>query len=363
MEKPINFDHLVSSVIAIDHHYKEATAKAINKNFTVRNWLIGAYIVIYEQMGKERAEYGSNLVDSLSKQINKKGLSSRNLRQYRQFYSSYPSLLNESALDFSIKDTIWQTASAKSHIADNQLFEIWQTASAKLISTKSDNLLQIPNEKLLNNLSFSHFSILLSIDDPLKRTFYEVETIKGRWSITQLKRQINTLFYERSAMSKDPSLLSKIVNENLDYIPSSEEIMKDVFTFEFLGLPEKYLVKESDLEKAILDNIESFILELGHGFCFEARQQKILIDEDYYFIDLVFYHRILKCHVLIDLKVENFTHYNAGQLNVYLNYYKEKIVRADDNPPIGILFVTDKSKALVEYATAGMDQQLFAFII
>jgi predicted nuclease of restriction endonuclease-like (RecB) superfamily len=161
-------------------------------------------------------------------------------------------------------------------------------------------------------------------------------------------------------MSKDPSHLSKMVNENLDYIPSSEEIMKDVFTFEFLGLQEKYLVNESDLEKAILDNIESFILELGHGFCFEARQQKILIDEDYYFIDLVFYHRILKCHVLIDLKVENFTHYNAGQLNVYLNYYKDKIVRADDNPPIGILFVTDKSKALVEYATAGMDQQLFA---
>ncbi len=126
-----------------------------------------------------------------------------------------------------------------------------------------------------------------------------------------------------------------------------------------MGISDKYLVNESELEKALLDNIEDFILELGHGFCFEARQQKILIGDEYFFIDLVFYHRILKCHILIDLKVENFSHHNAGQINTYLNYYKDKIVRPDDNPPIGILFVTDKNKALVEYATAGMDQQLF----
>lgn len=353
----INFEKLISDVITIDSHFKEGTANVINKNFTIRNWLIGAYIVEFEQNGKERAEYGGNLIQKLAEQDNIRGLSARSLAQFKQFYLLYSYLITESSLPEKLTTNFLQSTTAKLQDTDLHNITILQSATAK--SVNKEDSLKLPSEKLLNNLSYTHFSQLLSIDDPLKRTFYELETIKGRWSVSQLKRQINTLFYERSAISKDPALLSKMVNDELTYQPKSHEIVKDVFTFEFLGIPDKYLVNESELEKALLDNIEDFILELGHGFCFEARQQKILIGDEYFFIDLVFYHRILKCHILIDLKVENFSHLNAGQINTYLNYYKDKIVRPDDNPPIGILFVTDKNKALVEYATAGMDQQLF----
>ena len=210
----------------------------------------------------------------------------------------------------------------------------------------------IPVDKLVSNLSYTHLEQLVAIEDSIRRTFYEIECIKGTWSVAQLKRQINSLYYERTAMSKDPETL-------LPAKKTPGSIVHDIYTLEFLGLPQKAAVSESDLEKAILDNIEHFLLELGHGFCFEARQKRILIGDEYFFIDLVFYHRILKCHVIIELKVEGFSHSNAGQLNTYINYYKNEVMAEDDNPPIGILFVTDKNKTLVKYATAGMDEQLF----
>lgn len=357
MENMLNFSKLVLDLTSIDGYFKAVTANAINTNHTIRNWLIGAYIIEFEQNGLERAQYATNLIQKIADELNQAGLSARNLRQFRQFYLTYSDLLALPNMHDSSVGNIWQSLPAKLHDNDIQGLMIWQTASAKLKS--KNDVPKVPAEQIIHNLSYSHLVTIMAQDDPLKRTFYEIESIKGRWSVAQLKRQINTLLYERSAMSKDPGLLIKMVNDQLEYVPQSKEIIKDVFTFEFLGLNEKYMVHESVLERALLNHIEAFMLELGHGFCFEARQQKILIGDEYYFIDLVFYHRILKCHVIIDLKVEEFNYGNAGQINTYLNYYKDKVVRPDDNPPIGILFVTDKNKALVEYATSGMDQQLF----
>ncbi|HEX8278396.1 MAG TPA: PDDEXK nuclease domain-containing protein, partial [Segetibacter sp.] len=231
------------------------------------------------------------------------------------------------------------------------VFSIGQTSA-------QSKTLTINPERLIAKLSFSHLVELFEISDPLKRTFYEIEAINGTWSVRALRRQINSLYYERSGLSKNPKKLSAMVSDKTEALQPSD-VVKSVYTFEFLGLKAKDVVEENDLEKALLDNLQQFLVELGHGFCFEGRQQKILIGDRYYFIDLVFYHRILKCHVLIDLKVEEFDHINAGQLNTYLNYYKKEVMQANDSPPVGILMVTNKDAALVEYATAGMDNMLF----
>ena len=219
-------------------------------------------------------------------------------------------------------------------------------------------MLLVPPETLISKLSYSHLIQLLSITSPLKRTFYEVECIKGNWSVNELKRQINTLYYERSGISQKPDQLSHLVQEKSEGV-NAADIIKSPFTFEFLGLKAKDVVYESDLEQALVDHVEEFLLELGHGFCFEAKQKRILIGDEYYFIDLVFYHRVLKCHILVELKVDEVKHEHIGQLKTYINYYKKEIMLESDNPPIGILLVTENKKALVEYAVAESDMQLF----
>ena len=242
--------------------------------------------------------------------------------------------------------------------------DIGQTLSDKSLFLKdknqnaaSDELL-VPAQHIINKLSFSHITELLPIQDQHKRTFYEIETIKSSWSVRELRRQINSLYYERSALSKDPHKLAAKISKRAEGLEPAD-IIKSIYTFEFLGLNAKELVEEHDLETALLDHLQEFIIEMGRGFCFEARQQRILIGDEYFFIDLVFYHRILKCHVLVELKVDEFSHANAGQLNTYLNYYKAEVMHPEDNPPVGILLVTNKNDALVQYATAGMDQKLF----
>ncbi len=173
-----------------------------------------------------------------------------------------------------------------------------------------------------------------------------------------MRRQISSLYYERSGLSAKPEKLAEMVNKNTSpQVPT--DIIKNIYAFEFLDLKTRDLVEESDLESALLDHLQEFIIELGNGFCFEARQKRILIGSTYYFIDLLFYHRILKCHVLLELKIGAFEHGDIGQLNTYLNYFREEISEASDNPPVGILLVAEKDHALVKYATAGMDENLF----
>jgi predicted nuclease of restriction endonuclease-like (RecB) superfamily len=219
-------------------------------------------------------------------------------------------------------------------------------------------LLVISGEKLVERLSFTHIIELIKLDDPIKRILYEIECIRGNWSVRELKRQIGSLYYERSGLSGDKNKLAELAQAGADQAEPKLTI-RDPYIFEFLGIKPREVMRESDLEDALLDKLQDFLLELGHGFCFEARQKRILIGDTRGFVDLVFYHRILKCHVLVELKVESFTHENLGQLNTYVNWYRKNMMAKGDNPPVGILLCTQKDHALVEYAIAGMDNHLF----
>lgn len=354
--KKMKFDKLVINIQNTHDGLQRSAIKAVNQSLTVRNWLIGFYIVEFEQKGEDRAKYGERLLQELAASIKIRGLSKTNLKLCRQFYTAYPHLL------LAIKTTlahlglqinrISQTVSDQLETTDLQYNTIHQTVSDKLKSIK------IQPDILLANLSYSHFVELMSITNFTKRTFFEAETINGRWGVRELKRQINTLYYERSGISRKPEQLAKTVRQKAERL-NPEDVIKSPFTFEFLGLKAKDVVYENDLEKALLEHIESFLLEMGHGFCFEAKQKRILIGNEYFFIDLVFYHRILKCHVLVELKVDEAKHEHIGQLKTYVNYYKKEIMQEGDNPPVGILLVTNQNKALVEYAIADSDEQLF----
>ena len=216
----------------------------------------------------------------------------------------------------------------------------------------------MPGDRLFNRLSSTHLTMISVIDDPLKRLFHEIETINGCWSVAELDRQISSLYYERSGLSKNKEALSALVNSQaLQLMP--QDILHEPVALEFLGLKSHETVSESALEEALIDHLQEFLLEMGRGFCFEARQKRILIDNDYFKADLVFYHRILKCHVIVDCKIDRFRHEHASQLNTYINYYKHEVMQPDDNPPIGILLCTEKGDTLVKYATAGLDQNIF----
>ena len=248
----------------------------------------------------------------------------------RQFYILYPQIGATVSRQFSLPD-----------------FGKSATASHQFI-TKPD--------VLVNNLSFSHIREIMVIDDAFERFFYETECIKCNWSVRELRRQIKTNLYVRAGISKKPELLIQSSEDNCNITMIT---IKDPFTFEFLGLDAKEAVSESDLEQALMDHLQEFMLELGEGFCFEARQKRIVIDDKYYFIDLVFYNRLLHCNVIIELKNDEFKHEDLGQLNAYVGYYKKNEMAEGDNPPVGILLCTDKGSEMVEYALSGMDNQLF----
>jgi predicted nuclease of restriction endonuclease-like (RecB) superfamily len=182
--------------------------------------------------------------------------------------------------------------------------------------------------------------------------------LKGNWSVAELERQINSLYFERSGLSQNKAVLSDLANQKAVQL-QPRDIINTPIALEFLGLNDRALVTETDLEQAILDHLQLFLLEMGHGFCFEARQKRILIDNDYFFVDLLFYHRILKCYIVVDLKMDKFKHENASQLNMYLNYFKHEVMTHDDNPPIGLLLCTEKGNTQVKYATGGLDENIF----
>jgi len=339
-----DFKQLLSSIEQTHHHLQARAVNAVNQALTVRNLLIGFYLVEYEQKGADRAEYGSELLTKVAKNIKIKGLTAPELSRCRQFYNSYPQILGSATQKFNnlLPDSILGSTTQKL----NDLLSV------------EKNELKVPADKLLASLSYTHFTQLIKIDDSLKRTFYEIECIKGTWSVRELKRQISSLYYERSGLSAKPDELAKLVHQKTKP-QTPPDIIKNIYAFEFLDLKFKDVIEESDLETALLSHLQEFILELGNGFCLEARQKRILIGETYYFIDLVFYHRLLKCHVLIDLKIGAFEHGDMGQLNTYLNFFNANIMEETDNPPVGILLVAEKDQALVQYATAGMDKNLF----
>lgn len=341
-----NFNSLVSTIQETNFTLQQSASKAINRYLTIRNWLIGFHIVEFEQNGEDRARYGQRLIEELAKALDAAGLSVRSLKLFRQFYFTYPQIGQTLSAQFkSMPSVRLNDLPARLDKVNNVINEQ---------STK----FSIDAEMLLSRLSFSHLALLLPLKEPEKRAFYERQCIKSNWSVAELKRQINTLYYERSGISLDPEALAPSVEEHAKR-PCITDIIKSPFTFEFLGLKAKDVVYENDLEQALVDNLEAFLIELGHGFCFEAKQKRIIIGDEYFFVDLVFYHRILKCHVLIELKTNEVRHEHIGQLKTYINYYKKEIMARDDNPPVGLLLVTDQNRALVEYAVADSDMQLF----
>jgi predicted nuclease of restriction endonuclease-like (RecB) superfamily len=270
-------------------------------------WQIGQYIVEFEQKGNERAEYGSRLLTQLSRDLKTaygKGFSRRNVLDMRRFYVSYPK---------------------------------WQMVSAKL--------------------GWSHYTELLAISDDLARSFYEQQCIRDRWSVRELKRQKDSALFERVALSKNRAEILALAQKG-QKLESARDVVKDPYVFEFLDLPDRNYL-ESELENRLIVQLEKFLLELGKGFAFIGQQYRITLNNTHFYVDLVFYHRILKCFVLIDLKTRAVRHEDIGQMNMYLNYFRAEENMEDDNEPIGIVLARDKDEILVEYATGGISNQLF----
>lgn len=363
----INFESLLNQIQSVQTVLQNSTAHAINTGLTIRNWLIGYYIVEFEQNGNDRAQYGEKLLQNLEKRLTTKGMTERRFREFRQFYLTYPQIGKEIA-NLLPYDTIKQIPNIETDLS------IWQMPSAELETKKwhlpdaestkpirhsaSAEFKGMPIRLIINKLSYTHLRKIINIDNFVKRTFYEMECIKGNWSVSELERQINSLYFERSGLSQNKEALSDLANQKAVCL-QPRDIINTPIALEFLGLNERALITETDLEQAILDNLQSFLLEMGHGFCFEARQKRILIDNDYFFVDLLFYHRILKCHIVVELKMDKFKHEHASQLNMYLNYFKHEVMTPDDNPPIGLLLCTEKGNTQVKYATGGIDQNIF----
>jgi predicted nuclease of restriction endonuclease-like (RecB) superfamily len=337
----MDYEQLVTAIDSTSQALLGRAAKAVNQALVLRNWLIGAHLLEFEQSGQDRATYGERLLSNLAADLKARGLKGLGismLKNCRQFYRLYPgirqSLVGELAT-IPVRPEIGQSA----------------------IGELDPGLPALPPEHLLR-LSWTHFIELIRIDDPLKRAFYEIECLHGNWSIRQLQRQIGSLLYERTGLSTNKEEVIRRAGSQ-DSPVSIATLLRDPYVLEFAGLAERPSYSEADLEAALLDHLQAFLLELGTGFCFEARQKRITIGNEHDFIDLVFYHRFLRCHVLLDLKIRPFSHGDAGQMNFYLNYFKQKMMATDDNPPVGVILCSDKDQTKVQFATAGLDNQLF----
>lgn len=290
---------------------KKKIVSSINSTITTTYFLIGKRIVEEEQGGVERAEYGKNLIKNLSKKLTEnygKGFSERNLEQMRKFYLTY---------------------------------SISQTVSAEF------------------KLSYSHYLTLMRINNIEERNFYEIEAINNSWSLRELKRQMDSALYERLVLSRDKEKVLELSQKG-QLIEKPQDIVKDPYILEFLGLDEKAIYSESDLETAIINHIEKFIMELGKGFLFQGRQVRFTFDEEHFFVDLVFYNRLLKCFVLIDLKIGKLKHQDIGQMQMYVNYYDRNVKLDDENKTIGIIICKDKNDTLVNMTLPEGNEQIFA---
>lgn len=305
---------------------REKVVRTVNLTMVHTYFEIGRMIIEEEQHGEDRAQYGKHLLQELSGVLTKefgKGFSVSNLQQMRNFYTVYQNQ---------------QTLSVKS---DNTQNEIAQTASAEF------------------SLSWSHYLKLMRIDNENERRFYEIEAAKNNWSVRELDRQYNSALYTRLVVSRDKEEVKKLSEKGL-VLEKPKDAIKDPYVLEFLGLPEKSAYSESDLEQGLIDKLEHFLLELGTGFTFVARQKRISFDDKHFRIDLVFYNRMLRCFVLIDLKIGELQHQDIGQMQMYVNYYDREIRLPDENKTIGIILCQNKSQAVVEYTLPENNEQIFA---
>jgi predicted nuclease of restriction endonuclease-like (RecB) superfamily len=344
-QMPAGYDTVLSDVSALLEAARRTTVRTTNAIMTATYWEIGRRIVEYEQGGKKRAAYGEELLQRLSADLTVRfgrGFSIRNLRTFRMFYVSLP---------------IRQTVSAE--------LRICQTVSGKSKQTLP-TILQTPSEKFtLTDLAkrfplpWSVYVRLLSVKNPEARSFYETEVLRGGWSVRQLDRQINSQFYERTALSRNKAAMLKkgAVPRPEDAITPEEEI-KDPFVLEFLGLKDEY--SENDLEEALIHQLEHFLLELGGDFTFVGRQRRLRVGDEWYRVDLLFFHRKLRCLVIIDLKLGKFTHADAGQMHLYLNYAREHWTHHGENPPVGLILCAQNDHAVAHYALEGLPNKILA---
>lgn len=326
--KPVQYHQLFHGVSALLEAARRSSAKAVNAIMTATYWEIGRRIVQFEQRGEGRAAYGDELLTQLANDLTARfgrGFAKSNLYLMRGFYLAYR--------------------------------EIFQTPSGKLPFKSGEFSLDGLAKRFI--LSWSHYVLLLSVENPQARSFYEVEALRGGWSVRQLDRQIATLFYERAALSRDKAaMLRKGNHPKPGEAPTPEEEIKDPMILEFLNLKDEY--SESVLEEALIRHLETFLLELGADFTFVARQKRLRVGEEWYRIDLVFFHRRLKCLVLIDLKLGKFTHADAGQMNLYLNYAREHWTHRDENPPVGLILCAKKDEAVAHYALGNLTNKVLA---
>ena len=315
-------------------------ARSVNTAQVCANWLIGREIVEEEQKGKKRARYGEALLKDLSRRLSTdvgKGWSVRNLEYCRAFYLEYPLLLGGRNSN-AVRSILSLLSPADDRQISNALrAESWQPG------------------RLHSNLSWTHYRTLLRVDKTDARAFYEIEAIKHAWSARELERQFTSLLYERLALSKDKKGLMKLATKG-HVVQHPTDIFKDPVVMEFLGLPESPRLVESQLEEGLINNLQAFLLELGKGFAFVARQDRLTLDGDHFDIDLVFYHTVLKCYVLIDLKTGKLMHQDLGQLQLYVNYFDHERRTAGDGPTLGLILCADKNDAVVRY-TLGPEQE------
>ena len=349
----MNYDALRDQIADLHAKTVGGAARVVNRTLLGRNWLIGAWIVEFEQVGADRAAYGAGLLKRLAKDLKiagMKGTDPEALARTRRFYRAYPQ--------------IWPAISA---MASRNSLTLPGTLAAELASaipgtvspeSEAKGFPMLAADKVFD-LTWSHLVELLRLDDPWKRAFYENEALQASCSVRQLQRQIGSLLYERTAMSTDKHAVIAAARAGLEATAPFAHLLRDPYVLEFTGLAERPHYRESDLEVALLDHLQAFLLELGTGFCFEARQRRITVGTEHDWVDLVFYHRVLRCHLLVDLKVRAFTHGDAGQMNFYLNWWRDHMVGDGDQPPVGLLLCSDKDETKVHYATAGLDHQLF----
>ena len=317
-----SYDEVLAGVVELLEQSRRVAARAVNSVMTATYWDIGRRIVLHEQHGEARAAYGEELIKRLATDLTSRfgrGFARQNLFNMRGFFLAHP------------VDQIIQTLSGKS-------------ASQEVT---------LPDVAKAFPLPWSHYVLLLSVKDEAARRFYEIEALRGGWTVRQFARQLDSMFYERTALSRNKAaMLTKgAVAKPEDAVTPDEEI-KDPLVLEFLGLKDEY--SETDLEEALVHHLESFLLELGGDFCFVARQRRLRIDDEWFRVDLVFFHRGLRCLVLIDLKLGRFSHADAGQMHVYLNYAKEHWTKPGENPPVGLILCASKRAALARYATEGL---------
>ena len=333
-----DYDRLLGQIIEEVNQARHLSARVVNTAMTATYWLIGRHIVEFEQAGSQRAEYGEALLKKMAVDLTAKfgkGFSLTNLKQFRQFYLTFP------------QGGMGQTASGR---LPGDAHEIGQTAS---------DLSSMRPIGASFSLPWSAYVRLLSVKDEAARRFYEAEALRSGWSVRQLDRQIQSLFYERTALSKNKAaLLTKAVRALPQDAVQPEEEIKDPFVLEFLGLKDAY--SESDIEEALIQHLEHFLLELGDDFAFMGRQRRLRVGDEWYRVDLLFFHRRIKCLVVIDLKIGKFSHADAGQMHLYLNYAREHWTRAGENPPVGLILCAQKDEAVAKYALEGLPNKVLA---